>query len=110
MNKTWAISNCISFLISVDIVSGALRLHEFHNRASSRPTTQTAPIAAWYPVTFEREEAQELEACELRSLLSHCRLYYVLSPLCRELAQGVEHRVAGDPDQLGKRLIYIQDE
>ena len=34
MNKTWAISSWISFLISVDILSGALRLHEFRNRAS----------------------------------------------------------------------------
>src|SRR6266478_3621927 len=100
MNKTWAISNCISFLISVDIVSGALRLHEFCNRASARPAAQTAFTTAWYPVTFEREDAQEPEACEFSSLLWNCRLCYV-----RELVQGLEHRLAGDPDQPGKRLI-----
>src|SRR6266480_2511244 len=110
MNKTWAISSWISFLISVDILSGALRLHEFHNRASAQPTGQTAFITAWYPVTFEREDAQEPEACELRSLLWNCRLSYVLSPSFRELVQGVEHRLAGDPDQPGKRLIQLQDQ
>src|SRR5882762_11446157 len=47
MNKTWAISSWIAFLISVDILWGALRLHEFHNRASARPAAQTAFITAW---------------------------------------------------------------
>ena len=62
------------------------------------------------PVTFEREDAQEPVACELRSLLWNCRLSYVLSPSFRELVQGVEHRLAGDPDQPGKRLIQLQDQ
>src|SRR5882757_11133085 len=54
MNKTWAISSWISFLISVDILWGALRLHEFHNRASARATAQTAFITAWCLVPAAR--------------------------------------------------------
>src|SRR5438874_869152 len=105
MNKTWAISNWISFLISVDILWGALRLHEFHNRASARPTHKRRLLQrGTLPVTFERKDAREPKTYELGSLLWNCRLCYV-----RELVQGVEHRLAGDPDQPGKRLIQLQD-
>jgi hypothetical protein len=42
MNRTWAISSWISFLISTDILSGALRSHEFHNRALFRLSTSVS--------------------------------------------------------------------
>src|SRR5438128_7761589 len=49
MNKTWAISSWISFLISTDILSGApLRLHEFHNCASFRLLSLSAMIFQYF--------------------------------------------------------------
>src|SRR5438477_1423867 len=106
MNKTCAISSSISFLTSVDIFLGALRLHEFQIALQRGPRRKRRLLQRdTRPVTFERKDAQEPEACELRSLLWNCRLSYVLSPSFRELVQGVEHRLAGDPDQPGKRLI-----
>ena len=48
MNKTWAISSSISFLISADISSCALRLREFHNRASFRLLSLSAMIFQYF--------------------------------------------------------------
>ena len=45
MNKTWAISSWISFLISMGILSGALRLNEFHNCASFSLLSLSAMIS-----------------------------------------------------------------
>jgi hypothetical protein len=45
MNKTWAISSWISFLISADILSGVLSLHEFHNRAFCIPHSNDKVIS-----------------------------------------------------------------
>src|SRR5437870_3172884 len=48
MNKTWAISSWISFLISMGILAGALRLHEFHNCASFRLLSLSAMISQYF--------------------------------------------------------------
>src|SRR5438876_5882404 len=48
MNKTWAISSWISFLISMGILAGALRLHEFHNCASFRLLSLSAMIFQYF--------------------------------------------------------------
>ena len=48
MNKTWAISSWISFLISTDILSGALRLHEFHRRLIQTVESASGDIPVIY--------------------------------------------------------------
>src|SRR6266705_3498429 len=47
-NKTCAISSWISLLISTDMLSDALRLHEFHNRASFRLLNLLAMIFQYF--------------------------------------------------------------
>jgi hypothetical protein len=61
MNKTWAISSWISFLISVGILSGALRLDEFHNCASFRVLSVSAMFSSTSRVLCAPPQLQNLD-------------------------------------------------
>src|SRR5882724_3690195 len=63
-------------------------------------------------IWFKQEVTEKFPSSpfSLFAPVQNCRLSKVLSLSSSELAQRVEHRLAGDPDQPAKRLIQFQDQ